>query len=137
MGIQQGLLTGLSLGSLNLVLFSAYAASLYYGATRVAAGAMAGGDVLAVMMAALLGAFSLGQAAPLVQFFLAGRAAAGRLTAMDSAQPGIDVNAPGEELAHVSGELRLQGVSFEYPSLRIQVLNRLDLHIPAGTVLVG
>lgn len=131
-GITQGLLTGLSLGSLNLVLFSAYAASLYYGATRVAAGSMSGGDVLAVMMAALLGAYSLGQAAPLLQFFLAGRSAAGRLTAIDKLQPGIDVDAEGLVPAEVAGELRLQGVSFVYPSLRVQVLDQLDLHIPAG-----
>jgi ATP-binding cassette subfamily B (MDR/TAP) protein 1 len=113
-------------------LFSAYAASLYYGATRVAAGSMSGGDVLAVMMAALLGAYSLGQAAPLLQFFLAGRSAAGRLTAIDKLQPGIDVNAEGLVPAEVAGELRLQGVSFVYPSLRVQVLDQLDLHIPAG-----
>lgn len=131
-GIRQGLLTGLSLGSLNLVLFSAYAGSLYYGATRVAAGTMSGGDVLAVMMAALLGAYSLGQAAPLMQYFLAGRAAAGRLTAVDILQPGIDVDAPGEVLLNVSGEVRLQGVCFEYPTWQIPVLDHLDLHIPAG-----
>jgi ABC-type multidrug transport system fused ATPase/permease subunit len=131
-GITQGLLTGLSLGSLNLVLFSAYAASLYYGATRVAAGAMSGGDVLAVMMAALLGAYSLGQAAPLLQYFLVGRAAASRLTAVDRLQPGIDVDAPGQQLQHVSGELQLRGVCFMYPSLGVQVLDGVDLSIPAG-----
>ena len=131
-GVKQGLLTGLSLGSLNLVLFTAYAASLYYGATRVAAGAMSGGDVLAVMMAALLGAYSLGQAAPLLQYFLAGRAAAGRLTAVDGLQPGIDVDAPGEELRSVAGEVRLVEVCFGYPSWHIPVLNQLNLHIPAG-----
>jgi ATP-binding cassette subfamily B (MDR/TAP) protein 1 len=131
-GIQQGLLTGLSLGSLNMVLFSAYAASLYYGATRVAAGAMSGGDVLAVMMAALLGAYSLGQAAPLLQYFLAGRAAAGRLTAVDRIQPSIDVDAAGQQLQELAGELRLQDVCFVYPCLQVQVLHGLNLHIPAG-----
>jgi hypothetical protein len=60
-GIRQGLVTGMSLGGLNFVLFGAYAVSLYYGCTRVAAGAMTGGSVLAVMMAALVGSFSLGQ----------------------------------------------------------------------------
>ncbi len=118
------------------MLFSAYAASLYYGATRVAAGSMTGGDVLSVMMAALLGAYSLGQAAPLLQYFLAGRSAAGRLTAVDKLKPGIDVDAPGEVPKEVLGELRLQGVSFMYPSLRVQVLDKLDLHIPAGEAVI-
>lgn len=95
---------------------------------------MSGGDVLAVMMAALLGAYSLGQAAPLLQYFLAGRAAAGRLTAVDKLQPGIDVDAAGEVLQEVAGELQLQGVSFMYPNLRVQVLDNVDLHIPAGEV---
>lgn len=93
---------------------------------------MSGGDVLAVMMAALLGAYSLGQAAPLLQYFLAGRAAAGRLTAVDKLQPGINVDAAGEVLPNVAGELQLQGVSFEYPTWKIRVLNDLNLCIPAG-----
>jgi ATP-binding cassette subfamily B (MDR/TAP) protein 1 len=133
------LLTGLSLGSLNLVLFSAYAASLYYGATRVAAGAMSGGDVLAVMMAALLGAYSLGQATPLLQSFLQGRAAAARLMAAGRLQPVIDVDAPGETLPAVAGELRLQHVTFSYHSSPVPVLKGVSLCIPAGqtVALVG
>ena len=66
-GIKQGLVTGMSLGGLNFVLFGAYAVSLFYGANRVAAGAMTGGSVLAVMMAALVGSFSLGQVKGLTQ----------------------------------------------------------------------
>jgi ATP-binding cassette subfamily B (MDR/TAP) protein 1 len=134
-GVQAGLLTGLSLGSLNLVLFSAYAASLYYGATRVAAGAMSGGDVLAVMMAALLGAYSLGQATPLLQFFLQGRAAAARLLAAGKLRPAIDVDAPGRVLPDVAGELALRGVCFAYPNAPQPVLRGVDLHIPAGAFL--
>jgi hypothetical protein len=60
-GTQQGLVNGLCLGGLNVVLFAAYSGSLFYGAVRVAAGGMTPGSVLAVMMSALLGSFSLGQ----------------------------------------------------------------------------
>ncbi len=40
--------------------FNSYALALWYGAQRVAAGAYSGGQVLAVLVASLLGSFSLG-----------------------------------------------------------------------------
>ena len=43
---------------------------------------LAGGDVMSVLFAALLGGFALGQAAPSIQFFAAGRAAGGRVLGM-------------------------------------------------------
>ncbi len=41
-----------------------------------------GGDVMSVLFAALLGGFALGQAAPNIQFFAAGKVAGGRVLGM-------------------------------------------------------
>jgi ATP-binding cassette subfamily B (MDR/TAP) protein 1 len=40
--------------------FNSYALALWYGAQRVADGAYSGGQVLSVLVASLLGSFSLG-----------------------------------------------------------------------------
>ncbi|EFN58606.1 hypothetical protein CHLNCDRAFT_34209 [Chlorella variabilis] len=68
-GIRQGFLGGLVVGITNGVAFFAYALALWYGSTRVVAGAYNGGDVVNVLFSALIGGFALGQAAPNAQYF--------------------------------------------------------------------
>jgi hypothetical protein len=63
-GQVQGALGGLSVGFMQFVMFNSYALALWYGAQRVAAGAYSGGDVLQVLIASLLGSFSLGLVRP-------------------------------------------------------------------------
>jgi hypothetical protein len=60
MGKRQGLVSGTSFGGMQFVMFCSYAVALFYGAHRVAVGAYSGGDVVNVIIAALLGSFSLG-----------------------------------------------------------------------------
>ena len=60
MGKRQGLVSGTSLGGMQFVMFCSYAVALFYGAHRIAMGAYTGGDVVNVIIAALLGSFSLG-----------------------------------------------------------------------------
>lgn len=60
-GEWQGVLAGFTLGATHLVFYCAYALSLWYGARRVASGALDGGRVISVLMACVLGGFSLGQ----------------------------------------------------------------------------
>lgn len=67
MAIHQGCLSGLTLGVINGVFYGSYALTLWYGATRIVAGEMNGGDVLTVLFSVLLGGFAFGQAAPLFQ----------------------------------------------------------------------
>lgn len=60
-GIRQAFYTGLSLGLVHTIVYCTYAVAFYYGAWRVKVGAYTGGDVMNVLVAALLGGFSLGQ----------------------------------------------------------------------------
>ena len=57
----QGLLGGFTLGVTHLVFFGAYALALWYGSRRVAAGELDGGRVISIILACVLGSFSLGQ----------------------------------------------------------------------------
>jgi ATP-binding cassette subfamily B (MDR/TAP) protein 1 len=59
-GQRASIIQGMSLGSMQFVMFCSYAIALFYGAHRIAAGAYTGGDVLNVMMCCLMGSFSVG-----------------------------------------------------------------------------
>ncbi|KAL4425508.1 hypothetical protein ABPG75_009524 [Micractinium tetrahymenae] len=86
-GEWQGVLAGFTLGATHLVFYCAYALSLWYGARRVAGGALDGGRVITVLMACVLGGFSLGQAMPHLAIFQRGRAAAAMLFAVIERKP--------------------------------------------------
>lgn len=88
-GLRQGWLSGLSLGSVQFVMYGTYAAGLFFGAYRVAAGDYTGGKVLQVLVATLMGGFSLGQAAPNLAYFAKGRAAGGRMFRVIDRVPAI------------------------------------------------
>jgi ABC-type multidrug transport system fused ATPase/permease subunit len=76
-----------------------------------------GGVVLSVIIASLIGSFSLGLAGPLLQTFSKGAAAAGRLFSVMERAPAIDAGAPGLEPPRTEGTIELKGVSFAYVSV--------------------
>ncbi len=59
--VTQSWVKGFGLGAIQFTMYGTYAAGLFFGAYRVAAGAYTGGQVLQVLMATLMGGFSLGQ----------------------------------------------------------------------------
>ena len=139
-GIKQGLMQGITLGCANGVWFLSYAAAMYYGSVKVAAGTYNGGDVLNVIFAAIIGGFALGQAVPNLQYFNQGRSAGAVLFNMINQTPEIDLDGPGEELATVTGDITLQNLTFSYPARPDKIVfSDFNLHIPAGAVvaLVG
>ena len=58
-----------------------------YGSKLIIAGEVNGGSVVNVLYAAILGGVALGQAAPNVQYFVAGKAAAARVWMVLNRQP--------------------------------------------------
>jgi ATP-binding cassette subfamily B (MDR/TAP) protein 1 len=94
-------------------MYCTYAVAFIYGADRVAAGKYTGGDVMNVLVAALLGGFSLGQAAPSLQYFAKGKVAGAKLFAVIDRQPAIDPDSEeGQEIPQeqFKGEIVLQDV---------------------------
>jgi ATP-binding cassette subfamily B (MDR/TAP) protein 1 len=139
-GIRQGFYSGLTIGTTNCVAYCGYALAMWYGAQRVADAAYTGGDVVNVLLAALIGGFALGQAVPNWEGFQTGRAAAARLFFIMNRQPLIDMNAGGDKPKEVSGAIEFQGVSFAYPSRPDKMVFRdFSLRVPAGqtVALVG
>ena len=80
---------------------------------------------------------SLGQTAPCVSAFAAGRAAAYRMFETIKRQPEIDANdTSGIVLEDVNGEIELKDVYFSYPTRPEQlVFNGLSLRVPSGTTM--
>lgn len=140
-GIQQSLVAGLCNGGVFAIVYWTYALAFIYGSWRVSTGDYTGGDVMNVLVAALVGGFSAGQAAPVLSTFALGRVAGAKLYAVIERQPSIDVDSEaGEKLPNLKGHLELRDVCFTYPARTdIQIFKNFNLVIPAGktVALVG
>lgn len=139
-GIQQGLLAGISLGAFNGIFYCSVAAAYYYGAWRVVNANYSGGAILNVLVAILMGGLGLGQGLPLLQYFTAARIAGARLYKVIDRNPEVADREGATSPETVSGDIELRDVRFAYPSRPdVHVLKSLTLHASAGrtTALVG
>ena len=59
-GIKKGVTTGISLGTVFLIMFSTYGLAFWYGSELIFAGEMDLGTMLTTFFSVLIGAFSLG-----------------------------------------------------------------------------
>eukprot|EP00891_Asterochloris_glomerata_P005017 jgi/Astpho2/5017/Aster-05951 len=142
--LKQPLRAGHRIGLLWLVVLGSFALALWYGGVRVRDHAYQGGNVITALFASLLAGFALGQASPIIQFFVAGKAAGNRVFAVIHRQPATlhtaAASSPTAAPVVCQGSLVLQGVTFAYPSALDQpVLRDFSLSVPAGKMvaLVG
>ncbi|KAI3962396.1 hypothetical protein MKW92_020817 [Papaver armeniacum] len=140
--VQEGLFSGLGLGSVTFVSFGSYALAIWYGAKLIIDKGYTGGDVINVIVAVLTGSMSLGQATPYLGAFAAGKAAAYKMFETINRKPEIDAYdiSKGRTLDGIQGDIELRNVCFTYPARPDeQIFNCLCLRIPNGTTnaLVG
>ncbi|KAL8062077.1 hypothetical protein ABFX02_02G123200 [Erythranthe guttata] len=139
--VKVGLSTGLGAGSLMFILFSTYGLAVWFGAKMILHKGYTGGEVFTVLLAVVIGATSLGQAAPPLSAFAAGQTAAYKMFATINRKPAIDsYDTKGEILDDIIGDIELRDVSFSYPSRpKEQIFDGFSLIIPSGTTaaLVG
>ncbi|KAL2840030.1 P-loop containing nucleoside triphosphate hydrolase protein [Aspergillus pseudodeflectus] len=99
------------------------------------------GDILTIMMAIILGSYSLGNVAPNIQAFSDAVAAASKiLGTIDRQSPLNPFSNEGKRLPLGKGELEFRNIRHAYPSRpEVIVMDRFNLHIPAGktTAFVG
>ena len=141
-GTRKAHVHGFSLGGVFLAAFSAFGLAFWYGSVLVRDGELSAGDVLVVFFSIVVGATSIGNAAPAMQAFSAGTGAAAHIFEMIERVPAIDVASPaGEQLPDdFEPTLRLENVDFAYPSRPdVPISRNLSLHFPAGktVALVG
>ncbi|KAG5622229.1 hypothetical protein H5410_007447 [Solanum commersonii] len=139
--VQQGLVSGVELGTFLLVLLSTYGLAIWYGSKLIIEKGYRGGDVINVLMAIMIGGMSLGQTTPSLNAFAAGQVAALEIFETISRKPLIDTSdMSGVVLEDIEGEIELKDVYFRYPARPdVQIFCGFSLVVPSGktVALVG
>ncbi|KAJ6611113.1 P-loop containing nucleoside triphosphate hydrolase protein [Mycena sp. CBHHK59/15] len=138
---QVALWTAGGMSGFYFAIFSAYGLAFSYGTTLVNRNQVNAGTVVTVFMAVMNGTFSLVILGPELQAIALAMGAAGKLFATIDRVPSIDSADPGgQKPEHITGEIVLENVNFQYPSrLDVPVLRDISLTFRAGktTALVG
>ncbi|XP_061991037.1 ABC transporter B family member 4-like isoform X2 [Rosa rugosa] len=140
-GVQEGLASGLGIGSVMLIIFCSYALAIWYGGKMILEKGYKGGDVMNVIFAVLTGSLSLGQTSPCLAAFASGKAAAYKMFETISRNPEIDASdTKGKQLQDIKGDIELRDIHFSYPARPDEHIFRgFSLTIPSGATaaLVG
>ena len=123
------------------VMYLNYGLAFWMGSRFIADGQMDLSQVLTILLAVMIGAFSLGNVAPNFQAFTTSVAAAGKIyNTIDRVSPLDPTSKEGEKLDHVEGTVELKNIRMIYPSrAEVVVMEDVNLKVPAGktTALVG
>nr|ALU63321.1 ATP-binding cassette sub-family B member 11b [Oryzias melastigma] len=141
-GVKKGSIIGVFQGYLWCIIFLCYALAFWYGSKLVIdTKELSPGDLIQVFFGVLVAATNLGQAAPCLEAFASGRAAAKTIFETIDREPEIDcLSEDGYKLDKVKGDIEFHNVTFYYPSRPdVKILDSLSLHIRAGetTAFVG
>ncbi|XP_002519757.2 ABC transporter B family member 9 [Ricinus communis] len=139
--VQQGLASGVGIGSMLLVVFATYALAIWYGSKLIIHKGYNGGQVITVIMSIMTGGMSLGQTSPSLNAFAAGQAAAYKMFETINRVPKIDAyDTDGMVLEDIKGDIELKDVHFRYPARPdVKIFAGFSLQIPSGktAALVG
>jgi ATP-binding cassette, subfamily B (MDR/TAP), member 1 len=132
---------GVMLGFMLCFVFLNYGLAFWMGSRFLVDGSVDLSQILTIVLAIIIGAFSLGQVGPNVQAFAAGVAAASKIYAtIDRVSPLDPTIDTGDRLEHVEGHVELRDIKHIYPSrAEVVVMDGVNLDVPAGktTALVG
>ncbi|KIW09268.1 hypothetical protein, variant [Verruconis gallopava] len=132
---------GVMIAIMMTLVYLNYALSFWQGSRFLVRGEMSVSDVLTVLFAVMIGAFSMGNVAPNMKAFTAGTAAGQKIfAAIDRKSPMDPYDESGEKPASIEGTIELRNIKMIYPSRpEVVVMDGVSLHIPAGkqTALVG
>ncbi|KAL4909476.1 hypothetical protein BDW74DRAFT_146656 [Aspergillus multicolor] len=140
-GTKNQVVMGFMIGAMFGLMFSNYGLGFWMGSRFLVGGAVNVGDVLTVLMAILIGSFSLGNVSPNAQAFTNAVAAAAKIFGTIDRQSPLDpYSEEGTTLDNFEGHIELRNVKQIYPSRpEVTVMEDVSLSMPAGktTALVG
>jgi ATP-binding cassette subfamily B (MDR/TAP) protein 1 len=132
---------GVMFGFMLCFVFLNYGLAFWMGSRFLVDGSVDLSQILTIVLAIIIGAFSLGQVGPNVQAFTSGVAAASKIYAtIDRVSPLDPTIDAGDRLEHVEGHVELRDIKHIYPSrAEVVVMDGVNLDVPAGktTALVG
>ncbi|KAF9922621.1 Multidrug resistance protein 1 [Linnemannia zychae] len=120
-----------------LIMFSAYALAFWYGSVLVGKNEMSPGEIMAVFMGMLQGAYALGRIGPTFGSFTAAQGAAYKIYMTIDRVPTIDsANSDGVKTTNVQGHIHIKDVDFAYPSRPdMQVLYKMNVEVKPGQTI--
>ncbi|XP_055468725.1 phosphatidylcholine translocator ABCB4 isoform X5 [Psammomys obesus] len=140
-GIKKAISANISMGIAFLLIYASYALAFWYGSTLVISKEYTIGNAMTVFFSILIGAFSVGQAAPCIDAFANARGAAYVIFDIIDNNPKIDsFSERGHKPDSIKGNLEFSDVHFSYPSRpNIKILKGLNLKVQSGqtVALVG
>ena len=140
-GLKLKVALGCMLGAMMGIIYLNYGLSFWQGSRFLVDGEMSLSSILTIMLAIMIGAFSLGNVAPNAQAFTTSVAAASKIfSTIDRVSPIDPVSEKGLKLEHVEGTVELKNIKHIYPSrTEVVVMQDVSLKVPAGktTALVG
>ncbi|KAF4020015.1 hypothetical protein G4228_012226, partial [Cervus hanglu yarkandensis] len=140
-GIKKAISANISMGTAFLLIYASYALAFWYGSTLVIAKEYTIGNAITVFFSILIGAFSIGQAAPCIDAFANARGAAYVIFAIIDNDPTIDsFSERGHKPDNIKGNLEFKDVHFSYPARPdVKILKGLNLRVESGqtAALVG
>lgn len=140
-GIKKSSATAVTIGGMFFVIYATYALAFWQGSRFLVNGEIGTKQVVTVLLAIMIGAFSLGNVAPNSQAFTAGLGAASKIFETIDRVPYLNCSSvEGERPESCQGTLRFKNTKFIYPSRpEVLVLSDFNLEVPAGktTALVG
>jgi ATP-binding cassette, subfamily B (MDR/TAP), member 1 len=132
---------GMMVGGMFLVIYLNYGLAFWQGSHFLVSGETDLSSILTILLAIMIGAFSLGNVAPNIQAFTTSVSAAVKIyNTIDRVSPLDPTSEVGNKLDHVEGNVELRNVKHIYPSRpEVVVMEDVSLVIPAGkmTALVG
>ncbi|KAL1626614.1 GTPase-activating protein [Diplodia seriata] len=129
------------LGAMMTIVYLNYGLAFWMGSRYLVAGEMSLSDVLTILLAVMIGAFSLGNIGPWLQAFTTATAAASKMySTIDRVSPLDPTSKEGRKLENLQGQVELKAVKHIYPSRpEVTVMDGVNLLVEAGktTALVG
>ncbi|KAF3819093.1 hypothetical protein GH733_013243 [Mirounga leonina] len=140
-GIKKAISANISMGIAFLLIYASYALAFWYGSTLILSKEYTIGNAMTVFFSILVGAFSVGQAAPCIDAFANARGAAYVIFNIIDSNPKIDsFSERGHKPESIKGNLEFSDVHFSYPARAdIKILKGLNLKVESGqtVALVG
>ncbi|NWI52551.1 MDR1 protein, partial [Calyptomena viridis] len=137
-GVKKSITTNTSLGVSQFLIFASYALAFWYGTKLTAEDEHYDiGSVLIVFFSVLVGAFSLGQAAPNLESVAKARGAAYEVYEIINKKRLIDSSSKeGYKPDKLIGEIEFRNVHFSYPSRPdVKILKGLNLKVQTGKTI--